>query len=120
MVTKHEDLKKLYLKTYKLRMRNRPMKQELLDLKIMKENLFAKRLKLVEEWKSEFWNMNDLELALKALKDNKSRDPNGWINEFKDGVPGHNLKLSLLHIFNKIKEENQIPEFIRWADVSAI
>ena len=121
LVTKHEDLKKLYLKTYKLRMRNRPMKQELLDLKIMKENLFAKRLKLAEERKSEFWNMNDLELALKALKDNKSRDPNGWINElFKDGVAGYNLKLSLLLIFNKIKDENQIPEFIRLADVSTI
>ena len=73
------------------------------------------------EKKSEFWNMNDLELALKALKENKSRDPNGWINElFKDGVAGYNLKLSFLQIFNKIKEENQIPEFIRLADVSTI
>ena len=121
LITKHQDLKKLYLKTYKLRMRNRPIRKELIDFKIIKENLFDKRLKLAEGKKSQLWNMNDLEKAIKALKDNKSRDPNGWINElFKDGVAGYNLKLSLLHIFNKIKEENEIPEFIRVADVSTI
>ena len=37
-----------------------------------------------------------------------------------DGIAGNNLKLSLLHIFNKIKEENKIPGFIRRADVSTI
>ena len=65
--------------------------------------------------------MKHLEQALKALKKIKSRDPNGWINElFKDGVAGYNLKLSLLHIFNKIKEENYIPDFMRLADISTI
>ena len=45
----------------------------------------------------------------------------GWINElFKDGVAGKNLKFSLLHIVNKIKEENHIPDFVRLADVSTI
>ena len=121
LITKHQDLKKLYLKTYKQRMRNRPMKPELHGFKIIKENLFDIRLKLAEAKKSDLWNMNDLEQAVKALKNNKSRDPNGWINElFMDGIAGNNLKLSLLHIFNKIKEENKIPGFIRRADVSTI
>ena len=121
LITNHKDLKNLYLKTYKQRMRNRPIKEELSELKDMKENLFNKRLKLAEKRKSEPWNISQLEEALKALKKNKSRDPNGWINElFKDGVAGSKLKLSLLHIFNKIKEENIIPDFIRLADVSTI
>ena len=121
LISKHEDLRKLYLKTYKQRMRNRPMKEELIDFKNIKENLFDKRLKLAEEKKSEKWSMRHLEQALKTLKKNKSRDPNGWINElFKDGVAGYNLKLSLLQIFNKIKEENHIPNFMRLADISTI
>ena len=121
LVTNHQDLKKLYLKTYKQRMRNRPIKENLSELKYFKENLFNIRLKLAEQQKSEPWTINQLEVALKALKKNKSRDPNGWINElFKDGIAGSKVKLSLLHIFNKIKEENHIPEFIRLADVSTI
>ena len=121
LITKHQELKKLYLKTYKQRMRNRPMKKELKDLKNMKENLFDIRLKLAEEKKSDYWKMEQLDQVLKALKKNKSRDPNGWINElFKEGVAGYNLKLSLLHICNKIKEENHIPDFLRMADISTI
>ena len=121
LVTNHQDLKKLYLKTYKQRMRNRPIKENLSELKYFKENLFNIRLKLAEQQKSEPWTINQLEVALKALKKNKSRDPNGWINElFKDGIAGSKVKLSLLHIFNKMKEENHIPEFIRLADVSTI
>ena len=121
LITKHEDLKKLYLKTYKQRMRNRPIKDGFDDFKVLKENLFHMRLKLAEEKKSELWTINQLEEAIKTLKKNKSRDPNGWINElFKDGVAGCKLKLSLLHIFNKIKEDNHIPDFMRLADVSTI
>ena len=52
LITKHQDLKKLYLKTYKQRMRSRPIKEELDDFKKLKENLFHMRLKLAEEKKS--------------------------------------------------------------------
>ena len=65
--------------------------------------------------------MDDLDAALKALKKDKARDPNGWSNElFKDGVAGQNLKLSLLDFFNKMKADNQIPDFVRLADISTI
>ena len=41
--------------------------------------------------------MNQVEEAIKTLKKNKSRDPNGWINElFMDGIAGCNLKLKAL------------------------
>ena len=121
LITQHQGLRKLYLKTYQQRMRNRVIKKELAEFKEIKEDLFDKRLKLAEEKKSELWNMSHLEKALKYLKNKKSRDPVGWINElFKDGVAGKNLKFSLLHIVNKIKEENHIPDFVRLADVSTI
>ena len=121
MVTEHTELKQLYLKTYKTRLRNRPIKEKLSDVQIMKNQLFEARLKIASENKSKAWELKDLDAALKALKTDKARDPHGWVNElFKDGVAGHNLKLSLLHMFNKMKETNEIPEFVRLADISTI
>ena len=121
IVTNHEELKHLYLETYKNRMRNRPIKENLSYIKEMKNNLFNKRLKIARENKSKEWEMKDLEAALNSLKSDKARDPHGWVNElFKNGVAGHNLKISLLHIFNTMKKTNKIPEFIRFADISTI
>ena len=121
MVTEHTELKHLYLKTYKLRMRNRPMKEELSDVQLMKNQLFETRLRIASQKKSKPWDLNDLEAALKSLKTDKARDPHGWVNElFKDGIAGRNLKLSLLCMFNKMKETNKIPEYFRLADISTI
>ena len=50
-------------------------------------------MKFAEENKSQKWNMQDLEKALKGLKNNKSRDHAGFVNEiFKPGVIGSHLK----------------------------
>ena len=40
LITNHEQLKELYLKTYRQRMRNRPIKEKLQDLKKLKSELF--------------------------------------------------------------------------------
>ena len=38
--------------------------------------------------------MSHLEAAMKELKKNKARDPNGWLNDlFKEGTAGRNLKM---------------------------
>ena len=59
---------------------------------------------------------NNLEAAMKELKMDKSRDPNGWLNElFKEGVSGNNLKICMLNLFNRIKID-----FMRKADVTMI
>ena len=102
-------------------MRNRPIKDNLGDLINMKNELFDLRLRIASNKKSKPWEMRHLEAALNALKRDKARDPHGWVNEiFMDGVAGHNLKRSLLHMFNTMKETNQVPEFIRFADISTI
>ena len=49
LITQHQGLRKLYLKTYKQRMRSRPIKKELIEFKQIKEDLFEKRLKLAED-----------------------------------------------------------------------
>ena len=121
IITNHDQLKNLYLKTYKQRMRNRPIKDKLESMKELKNELFAVRLNIAKENKTKPWKMIHLETVLKALKKEKSRDPSGWINElFMEGVIGNNLKISMLHIFNKIKENNEIPDFVRMADISTI
>ena len=121
LITNHKELKHLYLQTYTQRLRNRKIKDEFGEIKELKDGLFNTRLKLAREKKSEPWTLKDLDAALKTLKKDKARDPNGWINElFKDGVAGRNLKLSILHFFNKMKKEDEISDFVRLADVSTI
>ena len=65
--------------------------------------------------------MKDLDKVLSALKTDKARDPNGWINDiFKDEVAGKDLKVSMLKLFNKTRSENYIAELIQKADVATI
>ena len=49
LVTNHKELKRLNLKTYTQRLRNRPMKEELEELKKVKEELFDIRIVKSEE-----------------------------------------------------------------------
>ena len=80
--------------------------------------LFDLRKQLCEKTKSDPWEKSHLEKAIKTLKKNKARDPNRLIND--EDVAGINLKLSMLKLFNKIKNENFIPSFMRKADVTTL
>ena len=55
------------------------------------------------------------------LKDNKSRDPHGLLNElFKPGVIGKDMENSLLELLNKVKMEISIPAFMHLVNIVAI
>ena len=61
--------------------------------------------------KSKEWTILDLKKVFKNLKINKSRDHEGFINEiFKECVIGTDLRNSLLIMFNKMKNEQLIPQ----------
>ena len=67
------------------------------------------------------WTVEDLTKVLKGLKNNKTRDPQGLINEiFKPGVLGNDLKLAMLDLFNDIKKEKKIPKFLQLANITTI
>ena len=52
------------------------------------------------------WTKKELSVTLKTLKNNKSRDPAGLINEiFKPPVMGRDLEDALLQLINGIKME---------------
>ena len=75
LVTNPLELKKLYLDTFKFRLRHRPVKQGYENLFKNQENLFNERLKCSKNNKTSPWSMTMLENVLNSLKKGKCRDP---------------------------------------------
>ena len=66
-------------------------------------------------------SIHDLEKALSDLKINKSRDPDGYINElFKNNIIGQNLKLSVVMLFNCLIKEGKFNSFMRRSNITTI
>ena len=80
IISNPDKIKKVLAKEYKQRLRSRPIKSELGDLKNRRDEIFELQVKLSEANKSSEWSMLDLEKALHGLKNNKSRDHAGYIN----------------------------------------
>ena len=88
-------LENLYLDTYVDRLKPNKMADGLENLENLKEYLFQLRYDICKTEKSKEWSKQDLDKALKALKNNKARDAHGHIYLiFKYG--GRDLKNSLL------------------------
>ena len=68
LVTTQKELKSLYLNTFTNRLCHRPMKASLEHIRVMKEELCAKWMKLAGMSKSEQWKKDDLMKILSSLK----------------------------------------------------
>ena len=69
-----------------------------------KEKLADKLMDEAKLNKTPPWNIQDLQVVLDKLKNNKSRDPNGLVNElFKEEAAGEDLKVAILNLMNRIK-----------------
>ena len=66
--TSPEVIEKLALQTYKLRLQNREMREELTHIKNDKEELCQLRLKMAQQKKTPPWTLQNLEVVLKYLK----------------------------------------------------
>ena len=105
LVTKPDELKKLYESTYKSRLSHRVMKPELSRMYDLKMQLFNLRLQVSQNLKSKKWTKENLLQVLKILKKNKSADPHGLIYIlFRPEVIGSDLFTSLLMFCNSVKE----------------
>ena len=121
IISGKNELRKLLEKEYNNRLRSRPFRNDLIDTKLRRKKLFSLKLRLSEDKISEPWTMNDMDDALKDLKRNKSRDNDGYINEiFKSDIIGKDLKASLLIMFNKLKKEKKIPEFMNNTNITTV
>ena len=121
IISESNQLKKLLVKEYNERLRTRPLRPDLKHLNKRRRRIFKMKIKLARTNCSKQWTMSDLDSALKDLKKNKSRDPDGYINEiFKEGIIGDDLKLSLLLMYNKIKQKKMIPFFMNKANITTV
>jgi hypothetical protein len=121
IVSGPKELKILMAKEYKQRLRNRPVRPDLKQMKLRKNRIFQLKLKLAESKKSPEWTMADLNKVLSRLKNNKSRDYQGYINEmFKPNVIGNDLKKSLLVMFSKLKKKKMIANFMNFANITTV
>ena len=121
LVSGASELKILLAKEYKERLRSRPVRPDLIGMQSIRKRIFEIKMILSKRKASKKWKMSDLELALAQLKNNKSRDNDGFINEiFKRNVIGDNLKISLLLMFNKLKKKKLIPKLMNVSNITTV
>ena len=89
IITSPDGIKELCLNEMVHRLRHRKIHPKLVKLKVLKELLWKKRLKLARNRKTHSWKAYELKKVLIGLKNNRCCDPQGLINEvFKPTVAG--------------------------------
>ena len=67
------------------------------------------------------WSLKELRNGIKLLKNNKSHDPSGLLNElFKSPVIGKELEMAILKLVNGIKSKYLIPSTIQMSNITTI
>ena len=121
LVTSPKIIEDIALNTFKERLKNKKINDGLENVKNDKEELCRKRLEKAKNTKTDPWNIEDLEVVLKHLKKNKSKDPFGYINELFDvDVAGDDLKKVILILMNRIKAEQIYPKILELCDITPI
>ena len=104
LITNEDQIKAMAVSAYEERLKNRPIKEGLEHILEAKEKLANKLMDEAKQNKTPPWNIQDLQIVLYKLKNNKSRDPNGLVNElFKEEAAGEDLKVAILNLMNRIK-----------------
>ena len=79
------------------------------------------RVRTSQSNKTQEWTMEDLQEVLKQLGNDKSRDPEGHINEiFIDSVAGTDLVEATLKSMNLIKKKQKYPHILEKCNISSI
>ena len=121
LLTSQDKIEQAALNVYKDRLRNRPINRNIQHIREAKELLCKKFLKLAQQKKTPPWTMKNLELVLDNLKKQKSRDPYGLANDlFRPEVAGNDLKLAVLKLINKIKDDQKYPKSLELCNISSI
>ena len=122
LLTSPKQIEALAIEIFEDRLKNKPINENLYNkMKKTKDDLCNLRFKFTKNNKTPDWTMKELNLVLKQLKNNKSRDPFGYINElFKNGVAGEDLKAAVLKLMNRIKSEQIYPKALEIANITAI
>ena len=121
LITSPGALKSLYLDTYVERLKHRDMEPGCMSNYFKKVELWEMRFQYLKTQNTEDWTEDELTGTLKQLKNNKTRDPAGLINEiFKPSVIGKDLKEALLKLINGIKREFFFPLEVLKSNITSI
>ena len=121
LITNYNSLKSFAVQAITERLRKRPAHPEWRKLVHLKTKLAKLRLKLCTKNKTPAWNMNQLSKAISLMKSKKCRDSYGFVSELmKHGIAGHDFKLSLLSLLNKIKKQLKIPHFMNNVNIALL
>ena len=121
LLTSEEKIMNAAVNVYTKRLENKPMKDNLKNIKEAKELLCRKLLEVAKQNKTPPWEMHHLEKVLRNLKKGKSRDPYGYCNElFMADTAGDDLKNAILKMMNKIKDDQIYPECLQLCNISSI
>ena len=109
------------IEVYKERLKGNKINKHLEHIESLEEDLCKTRLKKCKTNKTEPWSMKDLQLVLKGLKKDKSRDSRGYANElFMLSVAGDDLQLAVLNFMNLIKKKQQFPKLLEDCNITSI
>ena len=104
-----------------MRLQKRKILSQYEELENLKMKLWNQILETIIIKETPNWTLQDLEKALKMLKNKKCRDPNGMYNEvFKENYAGRDLKEALLKLYNGIKQSKEFPNFMCLSDICSI
>ena len=81
LVTTSGAIEELTIQMYKDRLQALKIRDDLKWHEMQQEKMCEERIKEAQENCTPPWSMEDLEVVLKDLKNNKSRDPMGFANE---------------------------------------
>ena len=102
LVTEYESILDVMKEEFTHRLRNRDINSDYLELKELKEYLCKPRLNMTKESHYSKWTIEELNSAIKRLRNNKCRDPHGHVNELYKNM-GKDGLLSLLDIIEQDK-----------------
>ena len=121
LITSNDKINEAAVKVYTERLQNAPMKDHLKHIKEAKEKLCDKVLQVAKKNKTPPWKLKDLDIVLRNLKKQKSRDPHGLANDiFRPDVAGDDLKQAILRMMNGIKEEQTFPKCLELCNISSL
>ena len=121
LLTSNKALQKRALQVYAERLAGNEIKPHLKDLEHDGNTLCEIRVKLSKSKINDPWSIEELKDVLKQLKHDKSRDPEGYINElFKESTAGSDLVLGLLKLMNLIKKKQVYPSILEKCNISSI
>ena len=121
LITNKISLLKLYQKTYQDRLSYKPMQKGWKEIENLKESLFNDRIAHSSETIVVDWSESEIKKICSKLKPGKARDRDDLIFElFNPKICGDDMSQSLKKMCNRIKNELDIPQFMRKVAITSL